>query len=167
MSLSLAGRVWKDGTWWLAECPTADVMTQGKTRTDACLMLADAIESLVHQDGFKVTVRDVGDDGAVVVESNDPFAIAELVLKRRAPAGSSIRWKPDHDDPNSVDDLFANGAHVHLERMSNTHYWLGITIDGVTHHFDLHSKRKIVAFPRQPSPDRAPLTADTKASDDE
>jgi predicted RNase H-like HicB family nuclease len=100
MTFSLAGRVWKDGTWWLAECPIADVMTQGKTRTDAGLMLADAIESLVNQDGFKVTVSEVVPDGTLAVSANDPFAIAALILKRRAPEerDASIRWYQERDD---------------------------------------------------------------------
>src|SRR6185295_4433929 len=70
--------------------------------------------------------------------------------------GSSIRWIPDHDNPESVDDLFAGNADIHLERMNNNHYWIGITINGETHHFDLHSKRKIICFPRQPSPAKEP-----------
>ena len=65
----------------------------------------------------------------------------------------SVRWQSDIDDETSVDDLFASG-HIHLERMSNTHYWLGITIDGVTYHIDFHSKRKITAFARELPPRR-------------
>lgn len=53
----------------------------------------------------------------------------------------TLRITADHDDPNSVDDLVATGADVHLERMSDDHYWLGITVDGITHHFDLTTRK--------------------------
>lgn len=85
MSISIDGRIWKDGTWWLAESPIADVMTQGKTRSEAGMMLADAIESLVNVKGFKVTVSDVG-GGDVRVEANDPAVLVALVLKRQREA---------------------------------------------------------------------------------
>jgi len=66
---------------------------------------------------------------------------------------STLRWIPDHDDPDSVDDLFAKGVDFRMERMSNGYYWMAIYLaDGTEHHFDLTSKRKIVAFPRQPAP---------------
>lgn len=71
-------------------------------------------------------------------------------------AVSSLRWIPDQDDPNSVDDLFAEGVDVRLERMSDGYYWMMIRVDGEEHHFDLsvpkHSRTKVKAFARQPSP---------------
>jgi len=30
--MMIAGRLWKDGTWWLAESEIADVYTQGRSR---------------------------------------------------------------------------------------------------------------------------------------
>ena len=78
----IKGKIWKDGNEWLAESEIADVMTQGKTRTEAAAMLADAIESLVDQRGFKVTVRDLT-DGEVLVEANEPGVLCALVLKRQ------------------------------------------------------------------------------------
>lgn len=86
------GRIWKDGTWWIAESAIADVMTQGKTRTEAAAMLADAIESLVDRDGFKVTVRDEDRDaGTVTIEANESAALVALVLRRqRVASGLSL-----------------------------------------------------------------------------
>jgi DNA-binding XRE family transcriptional regulator len=79
----ITGKIWKDGKDWLAESEIADVMTQGATRVDAGMMLADAIESLVDRKGFKVTVRYANNEGDVVIEANDPAALAALVLKRQ------------------------------------------------------------------------------------
>lgn len=82
--MMIEGRIWKDGTWWLAEAEIADVMTQGKTRTEAAMMLGDAIESLVNRSGFKVTVRDEDRGaGTVTIEANEPAALAALVLRRQ------------------------------------------------------------------------------------
>lgn len=82
--MKMTGKIWKDGKDWLAECEVADVMTQGTTRVDACMMLQDAIESLVNREGFKVTVRYANDaEGDVVIEASDPAALAALVLKRQ------------------------------------------------------------------------------------
>ena len=54
--MMIAGRIWKDGSWWLAESEIADVITQGKTRTEAAAMLADAIESLVDRSSFSLSI---------------------------------------------------------------------------------------------------------------
>jgi hypothetical protein len=83
--MMIAGRIWKDGSWWLAESEIADVITQGKTRTEAAAMLADAIESLVDRSSFRVTVRDApsAGDGGVTIEANDPAALVALVLRRQ------------------------------------------------------------------------------------
>ncbi len=83
--MMIAGRIWKDGAWWLAESDVADVMTQGKTRSEAGMMLADAIESLVDRKGFKVTVRDA-DSGNVLIEASDSAVLAAFVLKRQREA---------------------------------------------------------------------------------
>lgn len=76
-----AGRIWKDGSHWLAEVPLLDVMTQGKTRTEAGAMLKDAIESLVNKDRFAVRVVDRGGD-EVAVESDDVATLFATSLKR-------------------------------------------------------------------------------------
>jgi hypothetical protein len=76
------GRIWRDGTFWLAEANLADVMTQGRTRHIAIEMLADAIESLVNRRGFAVAVTDLGGDD-VLIEANDGPALVALALKRQ------------------------------------------------------------------------------------
>jgi predicted RNase H-like HicB family nuclease/DNA-binding XRE family transcriptional regulator len=92
MSMLIEGRIWKDGTMWLAESEIADVVTQGKTRTEAATMLADAIESLVNREGFKVTVRDESREmGTVTIAANEPAALVALVLRRqRIASGLSL-----------------------------------------------------------------------------
>jgi hypothetical protein len=51
-----AGRVFKVGKFWAVEVPILEVVTQGRTKKDALLMIADAIESLADRPGFKLEV---------------------------------------------------------------------------------------------------------------
>lgn len=88
--MMFAGKVWKDGTWWLAEVPLLDVMTQGKTRSEAGAMLKDAIESLVGKATFSVRVVDCG-GGDVAIEADDVSTLFATALKRQREAhGLSI-----------------------------------------------------------------------------
>lgn len=80
--MMLIGKLSKEsGTWWAAEAPVAGVYTQGRSRRDAAAMLADAFESLINRPGFKVTVVDEGDGEQVLIEANEPAALAAYVLK--------------------------------------------------------------------------------------
>lgn len=90
--MMIAGRLWKDGTWWLAESEIADVCTQGRSRKDTARMLADAFETLIDRPNCKVTVADRGRaDGEVTIEASDPAALAAFVLQRlRQHSGKSL-----------------------------------------------------------------------------
>jgi hypothetical protein len=90
--MMITGRLWKDGTWWLAESETADVCTQGRSRKDAARMLADAFETLLDRPTCKVTVTDDGHaSGEVTIEASEPAALAAFVLQRlRQHSGKSL-----------------------------------------------------------------------------
>ena len=80
--MMLIGRLSKaTGTWWAAGAPVAGVYTQGRSRKDAAAMLADAFESLIDRPGFKVAVIDEGSGDDVLIEANEPAALAAYVLK--------------------------------------------------------------------------------------
>jgi hypothetical protein len=78
----------------------------------------------------------------------------------------NLRWLADHDDPESVDDLFVqNATRIRMERMSEDFYWLMFEIDGVQYNIDLYikpgsrkdgTKRRIVAFNRGELPPAEP-----------
>ncbi|HEY4266667.1 MAG TPA: hypothetical protein VGM94_00615 [Galbitalea sp.] len=79
----MLARIWQDGEWWLAEWSKAAVMTQGKTRDDAKSMLADAIESLVNEEGFKVTIDEIaGGSTSVLIRASDQDRLKRLVQDR-------------------------------------------------------------------------------------
>ena len=81
------GRVWKDkGTkYWLIEVPLLDVMTQGTSKGDAYRMIANAIEVLVDQKGFKVNVRSLSGESITVGATQESTLVA-LMLKRQREA---------------------------------------------------------------------------------
>jgi predicted RNase H-like HicB family nuclease len=53
----MKGSYWRNHDVWLIEVPEIDVMTQGYTVTEALEMIADAIETLVDVEEFKVAVE--------------------------------------------------------------------------------------------------------------
>ena len=79
------GRVWKEGKHWLVEVPMLDVMTQGGTRKEAMAMIADAIEALAHQKGFRVTVYLIEGE-SIEVGSSDTGTLTALLLRRQREA---------------------------------------------------------------------------------
>ena len=54
--MRFVGRVFKAGRHWAIEVPILGVVTQGRTRKDAFVMIADAIEALANQENFCVDV---------------------------------------------------------------------------------------------------------------
>ncbi len=80
--MRLAGRIWKDGKFWLAEVPMLDAMTQGRTRPEAFRMLADLIETMADKKGFRVrlypTLR-----GAFEIGSDDAATLVAIMLRRQ------------------------------------------------------------------------------------
>jgi DNA-binding XRE family transcriptional regulator len=78
--MMITGRIFKTGKWWAAHAPIAGVATQGRSRADAKVMLADALEALVDRPGFKVTVSELDASGAVLIEANPSAALAARVL---------------------------------------------------------------------------------------
>jgi DNA-binding XRE family transcriptional regulator len=78
------------GSLWSAECEIIGAFTQGKSRKDSLVMLADCIEAKVDHAGFKATAREIGPIKAgvfaVFIDSSDPALLAAEVLKYQ-------RWK--------------------------------------------------------------------------
>jgi hypothetical protein len=81
------GRVWKDkgSKYWLIEVSLLDVIIQGTSKENAYYMIADAIESLVNQKGFKINVRPLSSEFFTVGSSYESTMIA-LMLKRQREA---------------------------------------------------------------------------------
>lgn len=84
--MRLSGHVYKDGSWWLAEVPILEAMTQGKTRKEALAMVKDLLETMAEMDDFSVTVH-LGEGGRIELEADDPSKLVALLLKRKRQLG--------------------------------------------------------------------------------
>lgn len=80
--MRLAGNITRDGKFWLIEVPILDVFTQERTRREAFKMIADAIETLVNKDSFKIDVYP-GDGSYFEISSNDKAILTAFLLKRQ------------------------------------------------------------------------------------
>ena len=84
------GRVFKVGRQWAVEVPILGVVSQGRTRSDALEMIADAVESLVNQNGFGVSVF-AGSGDHFEIGASDQAALTALLLRRtRLKAGLTL-----------------------------------------------------------------------------
>lgn len=98
--MELEGKVWKDekSSWWLIEVFFLDVMTQGKTRKEALMMIEDAIMELLKDSysdllnkDFQLSVS-LYEKGVIGVGASEDKLLFALGLKRqREKSGSSIR----------------------------------------------------------------------------
>ncbi len=89
--MRLAGRIWKEGRHWLVEVPMLDLMTQGHTKKDAAEMIRDAVECLVDDPSFTLTVH-VGSGGHIELSGSPVGTLVALMLRRqRERSGLSLR----------------------------------------------------------------------------
>ena len=88
--MRLAGRVFKAGRHWAIEVPILGVVTQGRSKKDACLMIADAVEVLVNRADFRLDVFP-GEGEYFEVGANDEAALTAFLLRReRARSGLTL-----------------------------------------------------------------------------
>ncbi|MCJ7680112.1 MAG: type II toxin-antitoxin system HicB family antitoxin [Candidatus Aminicenantes bacterium] len=89
--MRLPGRAFKNGGYWIIEVPMLAVTTQGKTKKDAFDMIADAIESLVNKDGFKIQVFPGSGDYFEIGSSDFPVLASFLLRRRRMIQGLTLK----------------------------------------------------------------------------
>lgn len=86
----LKGRVWKDDSMWLIECPALQAMTQGHTKKEALEMLIDWVRSILEKDDFPLEITSKGED--VMLKVQDPKPILALMVERNRNAqGLTLR----------------------------------------------------------------------------
>lgn len=81
--MKIVGKAWKaeDNKWWLAEIPALDLMVQAAKKKEIPEMVKDAVELLVDDPKFSITVTMI--DGFVFVDANDTKKLISLILKRQ------------------------------------------------------------------------------------
>jgi predicted RNase H-like HicB family nuclease len=75
------GKIQRSGRHWAIEVPLLDVYSQGRTKSEAFEMIADAIESLVDEDGFTVSVHQ-GRGGHFEIDSERQATLMAFFIKR-------------------------------------------------------------------------------------
>ncbi len=80
--MRLAGRIWKDGKFWLADVPMLDALTQGRSRRQAFRMIADLVETMADKKGFRVAILP-GVRGTFEIGSDDAAALVAIMLRRQ------------------------------------------------------------------------------------
>jgi len=79
--MRLSGRVFKSERFWAIEVPILNVVTQGRTKKEAFLMIADAIESLADRKDFRVEVFP-GRGQSFEIGANDQAFLMSFLLRR-------------------------------------------------------------------------------------
>ena len=88
--MRFGGRIIKSGRYWAIEVPILGVFTQGRTKKEAYEMIADAIESLVNKEEFKVEVYPGKGEYFEVYSQDLPAMIAFLLRRQRVRHGLSL-----------------------------------------------------------------------------
>jgi predicted transcriptional regulator len=89
--MKIEGKLVKSRRWWAVEIPLLLIHTQGKTKQEAYFMAKDAVESIVDERGFTVTVTE-GPDSTFSISSNNDTVLMALALKQqRADHRLSVR----------------------------------------------------------------------------
>ena len=80
--MRFSGKVFKDGSFWLAEIPILDIMTQGHTQKESYDMALDVIKSMINKDGFELEIYK-GKNGDFEIASPDSKSLISLLLQRK------------------------------------------------------------------------------------
>jgi len=88
--MRFSGKIYKDGKFWLAEIPILDLMTQGRTKSEAYEMIADMLETLVNKNNFKIKVFKKTIDTFEVGSLEPKFMISLLLQRKRTLSGLSL-----------------------------------------------------------------------------
>ena len=88
--LTLRGRIWKDGRFFVAEIPILDAVTQGRTKREALAMAVDWIRTMADNRRLRIEAVARGAN-RFEVETDDVRAMIPLLLKRaRERSGHSL-----------------------------------------------------------------------------
>ena len=89
--MRFAGKLSRDGRFWLAEIPLLEAMTQGRTKAEALHMIGDWLETMVNRKGFHARVHATGNNEFEVAGNSAAAMTALLLRRRREASGASLR----------------------------------------------------------------------------
>ena len=79
--MQLVGTLKKHDKHWVIEVPSLDLMTQGRTKKDALLMIKDAVELVSEASNFNVNVESL-DNNQFSLSTNNDSVLLGLIIKR-------------------------------------------------------------------------------------
>lgn len=88
--MRFSGKVYRDKSFWLAEVPVFEAMTQGRSRREALEMIEDWFATMVDRPGFSVTVDLKGRQEFEVSASDLRSMISLLLRRQRQRSGLSL-----------------------------------------------------------------------------
>lgn len=80
--MRFCGHIHRDGAYWLAEIPTLEYTTQGRTKKEALEMICDLVETMVDKKGFATQIYAAKGD-RFELGSEDVRALVALLLQRK------------------------------------------------------------------------------------
>lgn len=86
----ITAKIFKDDKFWLAECETFCVMTQGKSRSDALYMLSDAVLSLYPDFKFQYGWISEKEGQAFIEPENISEALGIMIERNRNNNGLTL-----------------------------------------------------------------------------
>lgn len=124
--MEIAGKVWKDGKFWLVEVPVLDILTQGLTRKEAVFMVEDAILQLIEcyfeskeLNDFKLEVIDYKGSDIGVRASNNNIMLSFSLIRQREKSGSTVREAAERlgsSSPNSYAQYERGKTRISLDQ---------------------------------------------------
>lgn len=82
MSLTLKGRIWKEGKQWRAEIREFELLTKGDSPEIALTKLSEELQRIAGDMDFELRT-DGSLDGPLTFETDDVYDCALLILRRR------------------------------------------------------------------------------------
>jgi len=89
--MKIEGKLIQTDKLWAVEIPLLKVFTQGKSRKDAYFMAKDAIEAIIDEESFTVSVTKGSADTFMVGSSNDTLLMALALKQQRSSMHMSVR----------------------------------------------------------------------------
>jgi predicted RNase H-like HicB family nuclease len=88
--MQILGNIWKDGKFWVVECPTLDVSTQSETKNSAFQMMTDLVQTMVNDRKYSVSIKTAGKDGFSMTFKNPTPIIAAIIARSRSASKATL-----------------------------------------------------------------------------
>ena len=88
--MQILGSIWKDRKYWVIECPTLDVSTQGDTKKAALQMMVDLVQTMVNDRKYNVSIRIMGKDQFSMTFKNPTPIIAAIIARSRSSSKATL-----------------------------------------------------------------------------